>query len=164
MKRFLAKFKISNALDSGKPLPPSLQEQIARSPDLRDFVQSASRLGRALEMARPRLDAAPSLHASIMRAVGAAARAQPPELKSIAWTSSMALAGTLAVLLAGFWLIHPAAPRAAATLQPMTEAWDAGGQMAQNAPSLMLEPLSDEWQRLNQDANRTARCLLSSLP
>ena len=76
----------------------------------------------------------------------------------------MALAGTLAVLLAGFWLIHPAALRPAATLQPMTEAWDAGSQMAQGAPSLMLEPLSDEWQRLNQDADRTARCLLSSLP
>ena len=64
MKSWLAKFRISAALDAGKPWPEPLK--IAADPELERFARRTEALGRALRSVPP---AAPLLHDSIMRAV-----------------------------------------------------------------------------------------------
>src|SRR5579859_2403227 len=59
MKSWLTKFRISNALDAGKPLPERLRRRIAAEPELERFVDCAGAFGRSL---RSGAVAVPSLH------------------------------------------------------------------------------------------------------
>jgi hypothetical protein len=104
MKSWLTKFRISTALDSGEPLPPSLRQKIAADPELEHFAHQAQALGRPL-LRLP--SAGPSLHDSIMRAVRASAqrREQPRRAPMFSWlAASAAFAATVMFCL---WLAYP---------------------------------------------------------
>lgn len=111
MKSMLTKFKISTALDSGKPLPDSLRQKIAADPELERFANRAQSLGRPAGITMP---GDPSLHDSIMRAVRAAG--QREELRRapvFSWLAASATVAALAVVC--LWMVLP---RPSASLRP----------------------------------------------
>jgi hypothetical protein len=103
MKTWLTKFKISNALDAGKPLPERLRRKIAADAELERFVDCAESLGRSLRNAAI---AAPPLHEGIMRGVRSVVRQEEaqraPVLSWLAASAGIAAMGTIY-----FWLSHP---------------------------------------------------------
>jgi len=106
MKSWLTKFRISTALDAGKPLPASLRQKISADPELERFVQRAEALGQPLR--RPPA-ANPSLHDAIMRAVRASAqRGQPRHAPMLSWLAASATVATLAVVCLWMALPRPA--------------------------------------------------------
>jgi hypothetical protein len=104
MKSWLTKFRISTALDSGKPLPPSLRQKIAADPELEHFARQAQALGRPMVQLSI---ADPSLHDSIMRAVRASAqqRRQPRREPVFSWLA--ASAALAAVFMLCLWVAYP---------------------------------------------------------
>jgi hypothetical protein len=164
MKSWFARFRISNALDTGNPLPPRLRRRLERDPELRAFAEAAARLERGLSQpAQPELP--PFAHNAIMRAVEAAQpEAQPNILVRVEW---LPVAGFAVLLLLGVWWLGRPALRPvpqAASLESATTALVTGQQMAQDLPATVVAPLTDEWRRLGLDWDNTAQFLLSSLP
>jgi hypothetical protein len=49
-------------------------------------------------------------------------------------------------------------------LAPAVAALDLSEEMARTMPDAVMAPLSDEWQRLGRDLDRTTQFLLASLP
>jgi len=163
MKSWFARFRISAALDAGAPAPGSMREKMAGSSELRRFAETTAMLDRALEGGPPLPEPAPALHASIMRVVRAAS--VPAPTTSRAWSLARWLAAPVcaAILVLGGWhlLRQPAAP---SPLAHANTALAMGRQIAQTAPSTLLAPLSDEWEKINLDLSNTAQFLLANLP
>ena len=75
-------------------------------------------------------------------------------------------APALAALVCALWTWH-AAPIRAPSPNPIEIAATTlagSGDMARTMPAAALAPLTEEWQRLNQDVNATAAFLLATLP
>jgi hypothetical protein len=161
MKSWLAKFRISAALDAGEPLPKSLRRAIATDPDLERFTRRTESLGRFLR--KPPLAEA-SMHDSIMRAVRAAARQeQPRRAPALAWWLGSASAAALAVVC--FWMgTHRSAPPGGKSLDGAVMVLEMGEQMPKTMPSLVMAPLSDEWARVDHQLQNTTDVLLASFP
>jgi hypothetical protein len=161
MKSWLAKFRISAALDAGKPLPPSLRRAIATDPELERFMRRTENLGRALR--KPPL-AEPALHDSIMRAVRAATRPEPPRRTfGAAWLAATASLAALAVVC--FWMgFHRQAARGGQSLAGAAMVLEMSEKMPNTMPSLVMSPLSDEWARVDHDLQNTKQVLLASFP
>jgi len=104
MKSWLTKFRISNAMDSGKPLPPSLREKIAADPELEHFIRQSQALGRPV-VHLPSAD--PSLHDSIMRAVRASAQQRQHSHHAPVFSWLAASAAFAAVLMFCLWVAYP---------------------------------------------------------
>ena len=171
MKSWLTKLRISFALDSDKPLPPGLRQRVNRHDEAGRIVESSEKLHRALRSARPKADAPPSLHESIIRAIETSRPVEESRPAILRWlpAPAMALAGLLILGLVWFFL-RPASPSAKVVIpspQTLTEATlvlERGENMAVTMPDALLTPLSEELQRLNRDLDRTGQLLLASLP
>jgi len=170
MKKWLAKVRISAALDSGEPLPTGLRERITRSDELRAFEEQTASLHGALRKAQPQKDPPPWLHGWIMRGVRQSAipRKQPAWPARLAWVGGAAVALSLTLLC---WTIftsrrpQPAEQNAdAASLEAAAGALQLGNDMAHVAPVTLVAPLSNEMVQLNNDLNKTAEFLMASLP
>ncbi|SRR5258708_13980534 len=170
MKNWIAKLRISAALDSDKQLPPKLRKRIARSGGVREFASRTAALDDALKRARPRNDPPPWLHAWVMRSVRQEAiPAQRPR-----WPARLAwVGGAVAALALGSvcWTIftsrgpQPSARTAgAASLDTASGALQLGSDLARTAPATLVAPLSNEMDQLNNDLNKTAEFLMASLP
>lgn len=164
--KWLTKFRISNALDSEAKLSRSVLEKIARSDDLRTFVAKTTMVDRELRGNTPQPNQPPELHASIMQALHYADRQTRPDpkLPILPWISASAAA---AFLLLALWWLAPTAhsPQGPETvLAPAGLALETSQTMAQSIPSMVIAPLSQEWQRLNRDLDNTAQFVLASLP
>ncbi len=173
MKTWLAKWKISNALDDHKPLPPDMERAVAESEELRRLATDSADLHRALKKSRPAPATSPALHAAIMRAV----RAAEPE-RAVAlnwkiflarWTPATALASL--ILLGGFAVLHHlrqsepvARPAALSNFTDASSAVETGGKLVRALPDAALSPLNDERLRLNHDLANAQKFLLASLP
>jgi hypothetical protein len=161
MKSWLAKFRISTALDSGKPLPESLRRNIAADPELERFTRRTETLGQALRRPPP---TGPSMHDSIMRAVRAAARPAPARRSPVAaWlVATTALAGlALAFLLTADHrqtTLRGTSMDGAVTVLEMSE------HIPNTIPSFVMSPLSNEWARVDRNLQDTKQVLLASLP
>jgi hypothetical protein len=158
---FYAQYRISNAIDTGKPLSPLWRRKLERDAELRAFTEGVARLERDLRApAQP--EPPPFIHASIMRAVEAAARPMPVPRRPwwLPWLPAPVLAAL--ALVAGWWLLHPAPEPA--SIAPAATALLMSQQIAQTLPSTVLEPLTDEWHHLSLDLDNTARFLLANLP
>ena len=165
MKSWLAKFRISNAIDAGKPLPARLRRKLERDPELRAFAETTARIERGLRQS-PEPELPPCAHDAIMRAIKAA---QPqPRATAPFQLKWLPVAGCAALMMIGVWWLARPAPRPAphiASLEPTTSGTPALGlPMAQDLPAAVLSPLNDEWRRLNLDWDNTARFLLANLP
>jgi hypothetical protein len=172
MKNLLDKFRISAALDAGQPIPPALDQRVARSAELRRFAARTAHLDQSLKEApRPR-DVPPGLHAAILRNVRAAARpARPAGARGslLRWLPAPALAG---LALAALWwtLQRPAALTqtrplgAEAPLAAGLAALEWGDAITRRMPEELLAPLAEELSRIEHDLNRSAELLLASVP
>jgi hypothetical protein len=161
MKSWLAKFRISAALDAGKPLPASLRRAIAADPDLERFARRTQSFGQSLRSPPP---AEPALHDSIMRAVRVAARQEQPRRASWAkWVAAPASIAALAMVC--FWIsFHRPAPAGGQSMDGAVMVLEMSEKMPHTMPSLVMAPLDDEWARVNRDLQNTKEILLASFP
>jgi hypothetical protein len=78
------------------------------------------------------------------------------------WLAASAL---VLALCFGVWrLANRPAGAGQVPLAAAGTALDFSEQVAQDMPARVVAPLSDEWQRVNQDLENTAEFLLASLP
>jgi hypothetical protein len=169
--KWFAKFKISAALDSHKPLPRAVRNASADCDELHRFEKQVTSVERALkETPPPVAEPPPGLHRSIMRAVQAGAPESTPAREPVfgGWLPASALAAL--VLFTAWWAFrqgsvsskHHASERDG--LAPAAAALELGQQATQRMPAEMVAPLSEEWQRLNLDLDRAQEFLLASVP
>ena len=168
MKTWIAKLKISAALDAGQGPAAGPQRKECVSNGLRGFAREMTALDRALKQSVPKPDAPPSLHSSIMRAVRAAERpagVSERELTFLRWVP-WSVAAVVAVI--AMWYVSQGPDRLpgrdAQSLAAATTALEMGGQVARAAPAAGGTPLADELARVNRDLDSTAQFLLASLP
>jgi|DewCreStandDraft_4_1066084.scaffolds.fasta_scaffold37845_2 hypothetical protein len=166
MKKLLRQFRISSALDSKTPLPPSTQTGINRSKELRDFQAALTTLDRQLRQTPPPVPPLPaSAHDAILRAIKAqAGPSRSPA--AAAWRWGWAVASALPVLLlAAWWLLReptppPQPPVVASTRPPAAMPAAMPDQMS----AAMLGPLTREWHGVRADVTQTVEFLLASIP
>jgi hypothetical protein len=161
MKTWFSKFRISAAFDSGNPLPSWLCRRLSASEELRSFAKQVSELDSALR--EPASNEIPvTLHASIMGAVRASNRAAkaPRPMTGLRWLPVPVTA--VLVLCAVCWLWLPNSSSRA--LPSLAEVFQTGGQMTDLLPSQLVDPLNEEWERVNLDLENTTRFLLASVP
>src|SRR5205814_484525 len=103
MRCWLAKFRLSAAMDSGQRLSMSLRAGLEHSIELRNCFGAWRRLERELHVAVPPIDLPASLHNSVMQAVRreslVSARSRLPRLPAL----RLAGAAALAVALVSIW-------------------------------------------------------------
>jgi hypothetical protein len=162
MKTWLAKFRISSALDSGRPLPETLRQKIAADAELQRFVRRADALGRALK--HQPLPPGPPLHDSIMRAVRESARRGQPRGAPVSfWLTASAAAAAVAGVCV--WLaFHRAAPSAGPSLNGPALVLEMSEEIPNAMPLAMLAPLTNELARVDRDLQDTTQILLASFP
>ena len=166
MKSWIAKLRISMALDADQPSSARRHRKPSASAELRGMEQEMMALDRALKETAPRAEAPASLHQSIMQAVRAANRpaAAPRQPSVLRWVPVPVFA--VMVVLGVVWMLQSPV-RTVQTGQPLaaaTTALQLGNQMVRTMPTAVVAPLSDEWERLNRDLDKTAQFLLASLP
>ena len=189
MKNWLTKFRISSALDAGKPLSESLRRKIQQSDRLRQFVAETIALENSLKNHVPKPPSPPSLHSVIMNSiVGADVRrltsikptaASQPPLRSrypnrgslrhnplpnqfLRWLPAPALA--LLLVASFWWALHRPISASSGSLSMATTTLQLGGDMPQTIPAAVVAPLSQELDHLNRDLDSAARFVLASLP
>ena len=171
MKTWLTKFRISNALDNRKSLPPAVESAVAQSEEVRRFAEIAADLDQALKNSRPAPQTAAPLHAAIMRAVWAAEPEPADDWQKI-WprlipATTLALLVLLGIFGASNFFRHPATilqPAELSSLAVASSVMETGGKLVREMPDAALSPLSEEMQRLNLDLASAQKFLLASLP
>ena len=171
MKTWLTKFRISNALDNRKSLPPAVERAVAQSEELRRFAEIAADLDQALKNSRPVPETSASQHAAIMRAVRTAEPEPAYDWQKI-WprlipATALALLVLLGIFGASNYSRQPAAilqPAELSSLAVASSVLETGGKLIHEMPDAALSPLSDEMQRLNRDLDGAKKFLLASLP
>jgi hypothetical protein len=169
MKIVLTKFRISNSLDRGHPLPAATRARIAGSEELRDFAERAAELEQALRRPPRSLTVDDALHRSIMGAVRATAAERMEERRAGGLWLAPVL-GLALLVAAVIWLERPrpvATPVAGAgkaALAVVSKALEAGGQISSTVPTEMIAPLSNEWARVDSDLRGATQFVLASLP
>jgi hypothetical protein len=171
MKSWLIKYKISNALNDRKPLPPAVGRAMARSEELRRFAENSSALNHALKSQLPSPEDCPLLHDSIMRAVRTSMHARAAQ-KQLAWprwvpVSSLGLLVLLGALMAiQFFstMNMKVQPENSQTFAAAGSAIELGGSLVREAPDVAMSPLSDEMQKLDRNLVDAKKFLLASLP
>lgn len=165
MKSWLAKFRISKALDSGKRLPPCVRQDITATESMRRFSENSAALEHALRDAPREFEVPPMLHGSIMRSLRAAQG--PAGTRTVfpawRWAPVSALA---ALVLAGILLRGrlPASVERQQPLTPVASILETGGELSRAVPAAVVAPLTDEWARLRLDLDNTAQFLVANLP
>ena len=162
MKTWVAKFRISVAIDSGRPLPHWLRRRLSGSEELRSFARQMSELDSALQMGRPARAPIP-LHGSIMRAVRRVEYPRSPVPRRVNWVRWLPVPAVAVVALcAAWWLWYPQSSNRA--LPSFSQAFDAAETITETLPAQLVDPLDQEWQLVNLDVEDTTRFLLASLP
>jgi hypothetical protein len=164
MRSLFSQYRISAALDAATPLPPALQQKLGADDRLRCYAQDLGALDQALRDSLPQPEAPSALRAAIMREVRSAGRpaVSAPMKSLLRWLPAPAFAALICLLL----VRHNASPPTPSpgALQSASAVLMASGQIAHAAPASALAPLTEEWQRLNQDLDNTAQFLLATLP
>jgi len=164
MKTWIAKLRISLALDCTEP--PAKQVRKARSgcDDIRRFEESIGSLDRRLKAAPPTDPIPAALHASVMRAVRAAStksQEQRPAWWFLRWLPAPALA--LLVGLVAWWSLNRS-PHEPPSLAVAATALAQSHDIAQKAPEVVLAPLALEMNNLNRDFQNAVEFLVASVP
>ena len=119
---------------------------------------------QALRDAVPELEVPPGLHTSIMGAVRTLGPTIPSARKpsSLRWLPASALVALFCVVWA--WHMGSKPAPAQSTFERAGTALATGEEMALAVPGAAVAPLTQEWQRLNQDLDNTTEFLLATLP
>ena len=166
MKTWLAKFRISAALDEQRPLSARLAKAAASSEELRRFKAGAVKLDAALRASPPQAEPPFNLHSSILRALEAAERPAPAERRGL-WLRWLPAPITAVLLVFGLWAgLHHRSTQAARadSLVWVSTALDTSRQLTGSLPNALINPLSEELENLHQDVGNTAQFVLASLP
>jgi hypothetical protein len=171
MKSWLKQFTISNALNERKPLPPAMGRAIHRSEELRRFAENSVALERAFKKQLPAVKTSAELHASIMRAVRAAARAPYAEAQP-GWPQRIPASALALLILLGIFLTaeHSRNPRTnnqpmvSPTLADSRSALELGSNLVRAGTTAVMSPMANELQCLDRDLNNTKEFLVASLP
>jgi hypothetical protein len=161
MKNWLVKFRILDALQTHKPLSPSLKARMRRSGNWREFQRQAEVVEDALRQKPAAPELPLGLHASIMRAVdrGADQHEGARHFHGMWWPAG----AFTALLLLGWWWGLRSEPTSA-PLAPVAMVLEQSHEVARSMPGQMVGPLSDELQFLDQDVTKAAAFLEASLP
>ncbi len=163
MKTWLTKFRTSTALDSGAPSRKRLPRAQSDRDDIRRFGESIHSLDRRLKATQPTTPVPHSLHASVMRAVHAAAESQ--ERKSAPWVLRWLPAPAFALLAVfGLWWSLSPSPQEPQPLTVATAALEQSHALTQSAPAAVLAPLAQEMEYLNRDFQNAVEFLVASVP
>ncbi len=137
---------------------------------LAKFKRGQEEVDRALRH-RPIAPASdPDLHASIMRAVRAAAASEQPQPRRThfaAWLTASGVGVSLAAVCVGLLLRPAPAPapvQAAKVSKDLAAAPGAALEMGGQIPGFLTAPLSNELTNLNLDLHDASRVLLASFP
>ncbi|HEX3719857.1 MAG TPA: hypothetical protein VH595_18050 [Verrucomicrobiae bacterium] len=170
MKKLLAKFRISNALDK-ESAPDSQREKIEAPSEARDFAQRAVALDRALRVPPSVSPTDATLHNSIMRAVRASAK--PSETVPTGASNKIWLAMTSGAFAAVcVWLlVRPSAPilpsradESSQTLAAAQNVLDMSAEVSRSMPAAVVGPLSNELASVDHDIRNTTQFVLATLP
>jgi hypothetical protein len=167
MKTWIAKFRISNALDATLvPTTPALARH-GESDEVRQFAAAVGQVERRLRSATPARCAPPGLHASVMRAVRAASAKPVRRSTPTVWRWLPAPALALLVC-AGLWWASRPAPNPV-ELRPMAlpaagAALDQSYELTRQAPAAAIAPLSKEMENLQRDLRNAVEFLMASVP
>lgn len=159
MKLWLTKLRVSNALDSGKPLSDSLRRQIDASPELQDFARRTASLSSRLGKPGAHV---PDLHEDIMRAVRAETRAERSTVPVWRWLAPAMVAAVVLVCLTV--LRQPPAHSTAVSMDAPLAVLAMSENVPAALPSEMMAPLSKELARVNQDLVNTKNILAATVP
>lgn len=163
MRTWLAKFRISTALDAGEPRRGKLPCGKSASAEINRSEASMHSLGRRLKAAQPTPPVPTALHASVMRAVRAAAESQ--ERQRAPWTVRWLPAPALALLVVlGLWWSLSRSPQEPPSLAAAATALAQSHEIAQKAPDAVLAPLAQEMNNLNRDLQNAVEFLAASVP
>jgi hypothetical protein len=161
MSSWFSKWRISSALDAGKPFPESLRRKIAADPELERFAKQTETMGKTL---RNFPVSGPDFHGSIMSAVRASARREEPRRSpALSW---LAVSGALAALAIVFFYLTVYRPKADSRQEALAgpvKVLEWGETVPASMPTL-ISPLSNEWARMDRDLQSTKQVLLASLP
>jgi hypothetical protein len=170
MKKLLAKFRISNALDK-EIAPDSQREKIDPSSGARNFAQRAAVLDRALRVPPSISPADATLHNSIMRAVRASANAQkivPTRASNKIW---LAMTSAAFAAICVWLLVRPSAPilpsradESSQTLAAAQNVLDMSAEVSRSMPAAVVGPLSNELASVDHDIRNTTQFVLATLP
>ena len=171
MKTWLAKFRISIALDDQKPVPPSVKRATAQSETLRRFADDSARLDRALKNSKPETEVPEGLHNSIMQAVRSAESAPvfgwgkiwPRLIPTSAIAAFVALA-IFAINRSSNELNVVSQSANSSALADASSAVEISGRLMRDIPDAALSSLNDEMVRLNRDLIVAQECLVACLP
>lgn len=161
MKSWLAKFRISTALDANSSATPGAHAPGGEGSGLQQFHDDLRDLHMQLPRA-PRVQVPPDLHAGIMAAVRRASPKAPEplwlRLFSTAWAPALGV-GVLALFLVAaaafrFWRN----PTILGAPSPVI------GEQVARLPTQALSPLTKEWDHLDQDLRAAADFVLASVP
>jgi hypothetical protein len=121
-------------------------------------------LDQALSGSIPDSEMPPALHASIMQAVRLAGPPEPRVGKQAIprWLLVPAVALLVCVVLT--WQFSSRPTTTGSALEHAGVALATSREMARTVPVTALAPLTQEWQRLNQDLDNTTQFLLAALP
>ena len=162
MKTWFAKFRISTALDSGRPLPLWVSHRLSSCEELRRFARQMSELDSALQKGQP-TQTRGTIHGSIMHAVRSVERARGVAPRHVNWLRWLPVpAAAVLALCAACWFWLPQSSSRA--LPSLTDAFQAGEQITDMLPTQLVDPLNEEWQRVNMDLENTQRFLLAAVP
>ena len=163
MRTWLAKFRVSTALDSSAPGREELPRTRVDCDDVRRCKESLHSLDRRFKNARPEKPVPAALHASVMRAVRDAAESQERERAPsiMRWLPAPALAMLVVI---GLWRLMSRPPYEPPSLPDAAAALEQSHQIAQKAPDAMLAPLTQEMNNLNRDFQNAVEFLAASVP
>lgn len=173
MKTWLNKFKISNALDSRKPLPLTIERAVAESKELRYFAERTAALDQDLKDSKPKPASPPALHDAIMCAVRAAETARAPAFNWQMFRSRLIPATALGCLLllgifsgSYLWQQPPkkSSPAASESFTVAMSAIETTSALAHKVTTAPVSALNSEMLRLNDDLANAKAFLLASLP
>lgn len=168
MKTWLAKFRISTALDRGEGLRASSADGRLSSPEVRRFEASLRALDTRLRAGRPPVTAPDGLHASIMRAVRAEASASRDARQALLWRWLPVPVTALALGLGVWWfgsrIPSTLEPAAAQPLVAAAAALEQSHQWTERAPGAALAPLTQELESLRRDVRGAMAFLMASVP
>ena len=172
MKNWLAKFRISAALDADQA---PRQSSRPAGGETQKFARQLEALDRALKTPPPRPAPDPSLHPSIMRAVQASVTEEKPR-RVPAMSGLLPWAAVAGLVVAALWMRlqtppTPIQPDRGARVLAQLQASEApavvldfGDQMTGAMPAAVMAPLSNEWTKVHDDLHATAQALLASIP
>lgn len=171
MKTWLTKWRISTALDVGKPLAPTVKRAVANSEELRRFAATTAELDTSLKNSLPASEPPASLHAAIMRSVQAAEskpafswQALWPRLISAAAIASLVILGILGVSRRFHSTAVVLHPKESPSLATASSALEASSLLVRKVSDTPLSALNEEMLHLHSDLANAHKILLASLP